>query len=53
MYGVRIMLAAVRRVGAYFRRLSFEAFGDLAMSLCIGLGLTLLAPRLARHPGYS
>ncbi|MDW7995954.1 MAG: hypothetical protein RMI91_15010 [Gemmatales bacterium] len=41
MSAVRIMLAAVRRVGA-FRGLSFEAFGDLAMSLCIGLGLALL-----------
>ncbi|MDW7995050.1 MAG: hypothetical protein RMI91_10390 [Gemmatales bacterium] len=42
MYGVRIMLAAVRRVSAYVRGLSFEALGDLAMSLCIGLGLALL-----------
>ncbi|MDW7995952.1 MAG: hypothetical protein RMI91_15000 [Gemmatales bacterium] len=42
MSAVRIMLAAVRRVGA-FRGLSFEAFGDLAVSLSIALRLAMLS----------
>ncbi|MCS7017292.1 MAG: hypothetical protein NZM42_14395 [Gemmatales bacterium] len=52
MSAVRIMLAAVHRVSAYVRGLSFEAFGDLAMSLCIGLGLTLLALGSLATPDY-